>query len=1206
MKNSNLRRPPPIGSTNGSPAAAGEQQQQSSTAAEPRFRQQVSLDAVMECVARAIFDTRRRTRSIRAHVAMATGSKGASVKPMTTATPTAGGEPSAKRPRYEPKDVEEKEDELDMAQTYQEQKTAPLIAPVSKSGARAKKKPERQTDKEKTCYANDSFFSSEAGLVADSATSTESLRWLSHYAEELKIGAYVNTDVFRIVFFEMDKISAKEEAEITRLADPNMPKKSPWRVAVLHRGICAKTFLLDPKYAAANAQCAHAMRYLCGVVKEVGTALLTSANASVEEKKALELWTGSATMELMKKCIGESDLIYFSDAVHIRRWVMLHAVLQALLAAWTEGSESLPIIDPASRLTSIDQLKQCFSEKSKKGRPKSAAAAATTTTTRNSLKSRSRRLARSGAAAAAAGGGDSDPSQFIPRATVKDPGRKWMVETAVFHILQLMDRMWWIPFRLAHGMMTALQIECPLRREFLIEMLDMSNRLMMQWHGMTDPVNEYTLGAMGSMNAVADVYRPASGTNRSRAPILYLIDKCSPSRSKIRMWDSQYPQPIRFDARQREFVLRAFLCSLMGNYRHFDIASHPGFALRSFLQMAWSRMRASANSGLGSWRFFEFMLLAQPTLLQHVIRQYMDWVCRYSDVIREHREAMHASKSDLKELEKEINAIVDRTRAMYDRARLMIFSAEVLVHDRAPTALHEVLSTIDEIIRPRSHAVMLKRNYGKSKLGFMTELRARFRAVRPVNGDISTQVRGMMRDAIDSYARRTFGFRPNGEHDYRSWPELFYNKAVATQQMPASIATIIASYLRAGFVDRKNRLITENDTISELTVAQEQFDVLREFVAHHVDPFCPKPEHVLRAILPEFGATATALEIFDAMVYGHARAQKIDPLCSLMRDFYPVTYSIIHAFASLWERRTSLMLRPLSQQQMEAQLIASRSRPDLRFFLFCQACSRIRTTVNECDRQRVTARWASNLRNVNVKREGWAPSLRAMIEKKEQSGELFETKHPRVMCNEDSRFADAACSRYGSLVKVPAIGYAIEYRNSLVIMCSFPGCGTHAVISAKRCAFWQGTYICMMCTICLQIAARRLRRVFGIVSSPWTIEMPYLDTIQKNHNELVLARVMAKERDDEQYEEQCFRTFPGMTEISQKLSQRKSLSAQDREIIRTARQTAAASRSARDLATASRKLNEQLKVPVQSRRAVKRAVAAAAAATSSSTTIVHK
>jgi len=1084
----------------------------------------ITLEAVFDCVARAVFETRQRTRALKCH-----SDEKASVEKKKNEV---AEEPSAKRIRLMPD-----ENVLDAAQAVQERKTAPVARPRPKAREKIKNKQEKQTDKDKTKYGNDSFFSSEAGLVATSASSEDSLSWLSHNANELKINDIVHSAQFRAVVYDMDKIGQEEEKEIMPLADPNKAAYSPWRVAVLYRGDLAKKYITAPQ----NYELPHfrkAVLHLVNVVRDVGVAML-SGKHTLDARRVFE---SQMNVNAFMSCIQAVNFISFADAIHVRRWLFLHMALHKVLHCWTNDADTSPMLNPTAPVETVEQLSKLFTEKARKGRPKTTKASVSVSALEGSAFSPAVRA------------GDEKKSDA---AATTAPGKVEMVKTAIFHLNKLMDRLWWVPFKLADGVMKMFLLKPVLSDRYLLELATISEQLLQRWDGVTDVVTEFSLGAMGSMTCVADVYRPASGANRTRAPVQYLLDKCSASRSKVRMWKSQYGPYIRYDRRQREFVLRAFMCSMLGNYEHFPVQSHPGFAFRSLLYCAWFRTNLYANEGIDSSRFFEFLCAWQPTLVQHVVRQYMDWACRYSDVIREHRKAMHSSESDLTALEAEISSIVDKSRMMFDRARLMIFTGDVLLNDYAPGHLLQTLQTMDSIIHPRSHAVMLKRNYGKSKLGFISELRARFRTIPSYNADLVMGMRQEVSKWISSYALRYYH-----SLEWSKWPERFYNMAVVTQQTTTEIAIIVASYLRYDYYELDGTYVHDDDTVAELSVTRAQFNVLRELVMSRLDPFCPKPEYMLRSILPQFGSCPDALELFDKMVYNHSKAQHIDKLCSRMRQYYPMTYSVVQTFAALWERRISLILRPVSRQQLEAQLVVTASRPDLRFFLYCQSCARIRTTVNECDRQKVSTRWASNVRNINVKREGWTPSLMELTINYEETKRLWNRTRPRVMCNETSIFGDMACYKYGSLVKVPAIGNAIEYRNTLVSICAFPGCGTHATIDVKRCAFWQGGYVCSMCTIVLWVIGRRLERIFGIVASPWTIEMPFLETIKNNPSEVVLSRILRKELDDEAYHDSLVKGGVPSA-IAAKIVRGQPLTDAEMKVVKEARLSASQIRQAR-------------------------------------------
>lgn len=1017
-------------------------------------------------------------------------------------------------------------------------------------------KVERQTDRQKTQVGNDPFFSFEAGLVAESSSSRDSLRWLPQHAQQLQVQDIVGGEYFQKFIVGLGVPTPDEQKEISQLVAENATRQ-PWSLFVLLRGLAAQQFITSPT-GLTKRPARFALEHFVSVVRDVGFAIAATA-ADQRRMRAL-------TLDRFLTCVaraGEGPYLSYADVIHIAQWLLLHRVLHKILYLHTAAGEASPMLTPPKPFSTVEELTATFSERARKGRPSSARSTTAAAATADAAPA-----STNAGGAAAASARDSDVKRTSKdRGVGDDDARK-----AVFTLYQLMDRLAWLPVRVVDALLqmpdqpSAPPLPSPLPFQYAMDLKEVSAELLRTWDGIVDPVTEHSLGIM---SCVADIYRPASGANRSRPAILYLLDKCSASRSKVRMWKSQYGPPVRFDARQRDFVIQSLICSLLGNYEHFSLRSHPSFALRCFLNQIWFRMRRSSDR---TWRFMEYLLTLQDALLQDVVRQYIDYVCRYSEVINDHRKMLHASAADAESLEREINAIVDKSREMFDRARLMIFTRDVLIFDRAPAAVGPVLKAMNSITYSRSHATMLKRNYGKSKLGFMTELRARFQRIPPCNSRLVAQLRDVVRSWIGSYGERHFRCTAATG----GWPERFYNLMVGTHHGVTSIATIIAQYRRFDFIE-DGVMVHEDDTTSELGITRERFDVLQTVVLDHVDPFCPKPEYLLRALLPAFGACPASIELFDTMVFSHGRAQHIDGMCLKMLQLYPDAYSVMQTFAALWERRTSLIVFPLSQEQMEAQLVATAHRPDLRFLLYCRACARIRTTVSECKAQRVTTRAAANVRNINVVREGWTPSLVDLIRRKEET-KLGMTQllraHPRAVCNESSVFGDCACYQFGSLVKIPIVGCAVEYRGSVVRLCSFPGCGTHAIIDAKRCAFWQGDYICSTCTICLLVIGRRLERYFGIVGGPWTIEMPYLNTIQHNPMEVVLSRILQKERNDELAEEAQLKKYAGVPGLVARLKRGGTLTPEQRKAVMDARKEATVVRQAQALASRTNRLRE--------------------------------
>lgn len=1142
--------------------------EETDTAAQPRAPayEPITLKAVMECIAGAIHDARNRTRSLRNSDASAKRAKGVTKKASSALT----ADPPAKKQKTEATAAaEEPAKSNDMTGVLPQERdlshglkimnsteiarrqNEPIT--VKKRSGQRKVKPQKQTDQDKALTANDLFFSSEEGLASEASSSDDSMRWLLQNARVLGIDPITDGITFKMFIQDPKKlIPGKDENDFKELSDNHkelLDRGSYWRLFVSYRGMNAKAFIVNP-LEKRHAVHTFAVEHFINIMKDMGAASIPPTSSYYDPaanpskpgpiKKVVVDRSGELrrvrALDLVQfaACVASHTQTTFADAIHLARWLLLHRVLHRLLTSIGNLDEKSPMLTPTKPITDCNALYEEFKETIKKGRkPK---------TTAKLSKPVEKTVPKATAATA-------------PPTEAKEPeetDKSVLVKKAIFCVFKLMDRLWWLPRRILDSYLRPFRdprVLAELEEESL-SYAEMSALLLQGWDGIPDGVSEHTLGMM---NCVADVYRPASGANRSSAPILHLFKKSSARRSQRRMWQGQYPPQLQFDPRQRRWVIQCWMCSILGNYEHFNPASHPGLALRYMLYHTWSKIKRGAST----WRFWEFMLTCTPTLVQHVLRQYMAFYCRYSEIVNEQRKSLHVSETDADLLDRAVDSIVDKTRLLLDRARLMVFTPDVLLFDRVPKTLGPVFDVLEKVIRSRSHSAILGSNYAKVQVGFVQGIRARVRTIPPVHARVSHAMRAEVVKWIASYMNRTFsdpttlcerfvnlnlGSPEEDEKKPIEKPPLVKpskgkakgksaQKPVVVDSSwpmlsPFIISTIIASYLRFDFYELTDdrEPVREDDTIAELCVDRWQFETLRVLVMEHMDPACPRPELLLKAIMPEFGCTEQSVELLGRIIYSHSHAQHIDDQCSKMLHLYPMAYSILHTFVTLWERRTSLVMYPLPIEQLEAQLVATQTKPDSRFVMYCKACARIRTAVREAkDGLRVSARAASDPRYLNVQRVGWTESVASIIDKldaAEAKGQKLPrlsdmiSMYPQAVCNENSIFGDIACYTFGSLVKIPTIGFAMQYRNNDTRLCSFPECGAHATMVSWRCAFWMGAYVCSMCTICLVVIAMRLKRRFGIVGGPFTIEMPYLRTISRNPSAVVLRRILQLEEAD--------------------------------------------------------------------------------------------
>jgi hypothetical protein len=108
------------------------------------------------------------------------------------------------------------------------------------------------------------------------------------------------------------------------------------------------------------------------------------------------------------------------------------------------------------------------------------------------------------------------------------------------------------------------------------------------------------------------------------------------------------------------------------------------------------------------------------------------------------------------------------------------------------------------------------------------------------------------------------------------------------------------------------------------------------------------------------------------------------------------------------------------------------------------------------------------------------------------------------------------------------------------------------------------------------VIARRLKRYFGIVAGPWTIEMPYLRTVQDKPMEIVLSRIMRKEIEDERHEEAQLRKHSAeVAGLVLKAQRGVALTEAERESVVRARRDATAVRQSKWLTSRTTRMKEK-------------------------------
>lgn len=480
---------------------------------------------------------------------------------------------------------------------------------------------------------------------------------------------------------------------------------------------------------------------------------------------------------------------------------------------------------------------------------------------------------------------------------------------------------------------------------------------------------------------------------------------------------------------------------------------------------------------------------SMPLLLKHAIHLYTFYRLRNDPVYDKHRRKLHNFKSDPDVFEIEVNDVVRVTRRFLDHSRRVLICADILKHDRVTERLTKVTSEINRLISGTSKGIMVRANYCKRQHNFLHALSA----------------------CVDKVPTRSLPPPP---------------------QPPSSSDSVITTWEDWG-------------------IREEVFDLLRELIEDHCDPYYPFPEWIMLNILDEFGCPPQAIQRVEEMVYEFRADKKLKFGCLFLRDHFPHTYAVIQAFASIWKRFTLLRSYKVNLRMLELQVSALQCKQhhrhhhhhhlsckrtkaeslDGKRLAFCKVCLRNRTYIRNSGPS-IKLGINVGFQNIRLKLDPGAAWV--------NDGDDIEGKgiqKIRAICDDKQTFGNDACWHDDSLISVVLVGQMIEFRGHMITVCGFPGCGTPTVINPLRCAYFSGVWLCEECTIVLlKVGELVSSKLPPGARSKWIIEMPFMDIVRQYGKEPMMHRLLGQSEADPT----IFQDVDDPTSVAKKEKEKKS------------------------------------------------------------------
>lgn len=516
-----------------------------------------------------------------------------------------------------------------------------------------------------------------------------------------------------------------------------------------------------------------------------------------------------------------------------------------------------------------------------------------------------------------------------------------------------------------------------------------------------------------------------------RSAFVHVFQKLRPRRSQRRMWKDTLDQKTEKDPGMFEYVTKAVMCSLLGNYMQMPSSGRPSLYTRLVLTKGGSRMI------LFLWYHIE-------SLSYHAMHQHMFYLVRGVPHILQHCCNLFEFRklsNDVDRLMKSTSMrIADRTEQLEE-----FFEDAIFDYKHPPHKMRDATLSINSAMETESVKMLLAVTYPKERRGFLSALSSKAKALEqakhrkktPEKGDDEKKQReGEMKlsKAQEKAMRKDLG-------------GLCEDLSAHTEDRPASSAIAAEMDLAAA----QNKFGLQDD----------MFDGLRA-VVEASEPNSNCPEAYLFKCLPVFGAPEAAVRKLSRICADFEAGINVDTELTAFAHSYPHSFALASAFGVLYKRRAVFTLNGLPSRYIKFQLQAVKKRfkvPDCVDavpqegieLLYCEVCLGLYSDVRDMfGRYHIFGRDAG-YNNVKVDIDPLKPSV-------------------QKFCNGNMTFAGVSCWEQ-PLKSINILGKSLLYRDETVIICPQPGCGMPSVICPYRSAVTEYGVACSDCTLCLAAAS---------------------------------------------------------------------------------------------------------------------------------------
>lgn len=514
-----------------------------------------------------------------------------------------------------------------------------------------------------------------------------------------------------------------------------------------------------------------------------------------------------------------------------------------------------------------------------------------------------------------------------------------------------------------------------------------------------------------------------------RSAFVHVAQKLRPRRSQRRMWIVTLEKKMEKDSGMREYVTRAVLCSLLGNYMQIPARARIGLRMRLILR----------NGGSG---MVLFLLRNIQSLSYHALHQHMFLLIRGVPHLMQHC----CQLFEFNKLSKDVDRLMSdtvRQLALHQERLHSFWSVPEKREDetRVSKKLRDAVLTINSSMETESVNMVLTVTYHKERRGFLGALLSRAKAMEQAAAKKKLSA-ASSKSAADKEKERELALSKALEQSVRKDLAGLAERDAAPQPL-ANVDPGLASKSRFG-------------------LSEEVFDGLRRVVAAS-DPNSNCPEAFLFKALPAFGvpprAVSRLLEICGDFQSGDSG---IDGKLASFALSYPHSFEVASTFAVLYKRRAVFTLGELPSRYVPNQVAAIKKRFGIADtvdalpkegseLLYCEVCLGVFSDLRDMiGRYHIFGRDAG-YNNVKVDLD----PLKPRVEK---------------YCNGNSTFADRCCWKQ-PLRSIDLLGKSLLYRDELYIICPQPGCGMPSSMCPYRSAVTEYGIACSDCTLCLAAAS---------------------------------------------------------------------------------------------------------------------------------------